>query len=316
MDELTPQRARERLIALLGQRDVRIEEVTDLSAARARVETSYEFRSIRRVVRDEPEQLPTDPVDLEPALWALAATPDDPFVDEPRWTLDEPRSGKLTPCPTCGAKGSSPCPTCGGTTRAPCESCRGMGTVVDARGRTSGCRFCKGERHMPCRACALGEVPCVDCDRTGEAFTIQQVTVRWTTRRDTRVVATSLPELPIENLGYVPTRVLHNESGPVDPAQIAQLEAPQRAAVEQLRASLSLEGTSARVRSQTVVIERIPVYSVRFTLKGRARHAHLAGRSLEPLGLEVPGSRSSVVMLSLVLAGGIAVVLALSALFR
>ena len=104
MDELTPGSAKERLVALLGHQDVRVDEVTDLSATRARVETAYEYRAIRRVVRDEPEQLPTAPIDLGPMLWALDATPDDPFVDEPRWTLDEPRSGKLTPCPTCAAK--------------------------------------------------------------------------------------------------------------------------------------------------------------------------------------------------------------------
>jgi hypothetical protein len=313
--ELSIERAGERLQSLLRRKDVRVRDVSDQSLTRVRLESSFEFRSLRRVVRDEPDEPPKSPRDIAPVLWSLKAEPDDPFVDEPRWTFEEPLSGQVTSCPTCLGKGNVPCPKCNGTTRATCESCSGSGRVVDAKNSSSICKFCKGEKHAPCRGCALGEVPCKDCDGTGEAYTVQQVLVRWNTRKDTRIVAEAPPELPLEREAFVTERVVRSEDGALSPEQLSSLDPPLRAALESLRAALA-QSDDARVRSQTAVVERVPVFLVRFESGGREQRAHFVGAALEPFGLDVPVPRTTIALVATVLVLGATAALFASAVLQ
>lgn len=302
-------RIRERLRELTRDDAVEVIDVHDESMRRVRIETAVEFRSLTRVHAKEPAEPIDQPRDLERVFWDVALTPEDPFVDEPRAQLDEPKSGAITDCPTCLGKGEAPCHKCGGTTRVDCDSCRGHGVVKDGRNGESICKFCQGQKFQPCRTCQLGMLPCKPCHESGRAYTTQRLLVKWHTRKESRMVAEAPPEVSVRDVAVVPESVVRSERGALTSDQLADLDAPVRASADALLAEHPAPENS-RIRTQTLIVERVPVFSVRFRSRGQEKQGYFVGQSLEPFGLEAAVPRSTYLLVAAVLVVG-----ALTALF-
>lgn len=287
--DLSVDQAQSALRELLRDTTLTVEDVSDESLRRARLETSVEYRTLTRVVATQPDALPNPPRDLEPMLWEVPAQPEDPFLDEPRVVFDEPKSGARTQCPLCRGKGEAPCEKCGGTTRVPCESCRGMGHVSDQKGATRLCRFCNGDKIKPCAKCKLGTLPCKPCDETGETYTVQRLTVSWHTHKESSVVALAPPEVPLEGVTPVTSVGARNDKGALTDEHLRSMDAALKQATQRLLSEHPLP-ENGRIRAQTLLIERVPVYSVRYRRKGREESVRFVGAPPKPLGVDSPAS--------------------------
>lgn len=75
------------------------------------------------------------------------------------------QGGDADPCKLCAAKGRIPCPSCRGQKPVPCIACAGIG----ARSRT--CPTCVGGKRIPCPLCTLDPARggCSTCDGSGKA---------------------------------------------------------------------------------------------------------------------------------------------------
>lgn len=302
-------RATSILRELLRDRELLALDVLDESLRRVRLETAVEHRVLDRVLARKPAEPIVSPRDITPLLWELPVEPSDPFVDEPQATFEDPATGQITDCPLCKAKGEVPCDKCGGTTRVDCDSCRGAGYVTDSRGSSKICRFCHGQKHQPCRQCKVGTLPCKACESTGRAYTIQRARVRWLTRKESRVVSASPPEVIVDDIAPVHERFVRNEHGALAPAQLESLDAPLRAAARALLSEHPLpEG--ARIKRQTLIVERVPVYTVRYRSRGKERSARFVGDPPRPLDVDPPLNPITTLLVSLAL-----VALAAAALF-
>lgn len=280
-------RAQAILRELLRDESITVLQLVDESQRRARIETTFETRTLTRVAAKEPELLPDPPRDLTAMLWELPAKPSDPFVDEPCVIIEEPMTGAITDCPTCLAKGEHPCHKCGGTTRVQCESCRGVGHVDDGKGATKLCRFCNGEKFRACTICKLGTVPCKTCKASGKTFTIQRVTVSWLTHKENALVAAAPPEVALDGVPFVLTLAARNDQGPLGEEHLQQLDAPLRLAAQRLMKEHPL-AQNARIRTQTLLVETTPVYLVTYRRKGHEHTVRFVGVPPRPLGLQPP----------------------------
>jgi hypothetical protein len=301
-------RVRGRLSVIMRDDRIEVLDVHDESMRRVRIETSVEFRSLSRVLAEDPGVPIDQPRDLERVFWDVALEPVDAFLDEPRAQLDEPKSGAITECPTCLGNGEAPCNKCGGTTRVNCESCRGHGAIPDKRGSSSICKFCQGQKFQPCRACKVGTLPCKPCNKTGRAYTVQRLIVKWHTRKESRVVAEAPPEVSVQGVGVVAERVVRNEQGALASEHLAEFDAPLRAAVDALLAEHPAPEQS-KIKTQTLIVERAPVIAVRFRSRGKEQRAWLVGDALEPVGLEPSVPMSTYALIAAVLLIGAAAAL-------
>jgi hypothetical protein len=287
--ELDIDGAQRALRELLRDETITVSEVGDESSRRARLETAVEYRTLARVVSKPTDQVTDPPRDLATMLWDVPAKPEDPFLDEPRAVIEEPKSGAVTDCPACVGKGEAPCDKCGGTTRVPCESCRGAGYVNDTKGASKLCRFCSGNKMQPCAKCKLGTVPCKSCKSSGQAFTIQRITVSWQTHKESSVVALAPPEVPLDGLAPVVSLAARNERGSLTDDQLAALSPAVKLAAQRLLGEHPLPD-NGRIRSQTLLIERVPVYVVTYTQKGKSHTVRFVGAPAKPLGLSAPAT--------------------------
>ncbi|MBL8681891.1 MAG: hypothetical protein JNK05_22175 [Myxococcales bacterium] len=308
-------RIRERLRALTRDDAVELIDLHDESMRRVRVETAVEFRTITRVHAKDPGTPIDQPRDLERVLWDVALAPEDPFVDEPRAQLDEPKSGEVTDCPTCLGKGEAPCHKCGGTTRVNCDSCRGHGFVDQGRKGSSICKFCQGQKFQPCRTCKVGTLPCKPCGESGRAYTMQRLVVKWLTRKESRVVAVAPPEVSVQDVPFVAERVVRSERGALSPEQLTELDAPLRAAVDALLTEHPTPEGS-RIKTQTLIVERTPVFAARFKTRGKEKSAFFVGEALDAVGLEAAVPTSTYVLVAAVLVVGAVTALVAAGIFR
>lgn len=83
----------------------------------------------------------------------------------------EPCSGAgRCACMACGATGQVQCPTCGGTQQVICPTCEGAGTHIGVRGSLIQCQTCRTRGYIRCTRCAQGNLPCSNCESTGQTL--------------------------------------------------------------------------------------------------------------------------------------------------
>lgn len=289
--DLSVEQAQTQLRELLRDPTLTVTDVSDESLRRARLDTTVEYRTLARVVAKEPEKPNTSTRDMSAMLWDIPATPEDPFIEEPRLVIDEPLSGAVGECPACRGKGERPCEKCGGTTRVPCESCRGAGYVADNKGATKLCRFCNGNKMQACATCKLGTLPCKPCKSTGQCYSIQRLTVLWNSHKERSVIALAPPEVPLDGIAPVHELAARNDKGALDDAHLSELDPTLALAARRLLSEHPLPDTG-RVRSQTLLIERIPVYAVRYVQKGKEHTVRFTGSPARPFAVDAPGTLS------------------------
>ncbi|MEK7390241.1 MAG: hypothetical protein AAB036_11145, partial [Elusimicrobiota bacterium] len=210
---------------------------------------------------------------------------------------------KTAPCGACAERGRKTCSLCQGRGSFACASCKGSGTIVQSMsavgtGYAEVCPDCFGKKIRPCHECSDAAAPdcpvcsntrvvaCPACKGAGLALCAQcggsrRVIAGFTVSvaykllyyrslvRDPEIPEAVLPENPPS--GRLGESILQCESDDVASfsSKIPEGVAGEAARKVLAQAVAGIQGKNSRVIFQSLSVERIPIFSVRYAFRGK-----------------------------------------------
>ena len=206
-----------------------------------------------------------------------------------------------TPCSHCRGKGYTPgvrenkpgpdvlCVDCNGSGGNPCETCKGSGGFP--------CDNCRGQGALPCIRCkGRGTQPCQQCSSTGKTVKGLSFKIQYTNADDRSVVHD--PQIP-EGLmpsGFlwsrVSERIVEAQDIIVPPPNLSSHPPYANAAVEGIlkkaEGAVSAQAAPARIIRQSLLVERVPVFSIVYRFEGKMYDAWVTAVDNKVVSKESP----------------------------
>ena len=239
------------------------------------------------------------------------------------WTCQVCSGNRTVACGDCQGQGKLQCPKCVGRSKINCSYCRGKGYtpgVMKDNKPTADvlCSNCNGAGGSPCDGCnATGGLPCGKCNSTGKLTCSKcqgqgtqpcpQCNAKGKVLRGLSFKASYIPRreratahdpetpkelLPAEIAENKGEKALEKEEASVAaaslPSAAAHLKTAFDALIKQADAGKAGQSGAAKIISQLVKVERIPVYAVVYRYSGKIYDVWLAALDNRTVAKESP----------------------------